>query len=460
METRVLFLWLASLISIVYCAIDFSNLAPAIPPSQQTSKFYYGDYPPVTVVHEPNPYLNDEKNIDVLETAKSFNEIYPFYIFESITESKYPNQVYVNWIDTSGDIPIDGANIKVRIDYTSGIIYEVTKTEATSYNFSSFVDRGDEEEQAKTILEFINANLFSEAYDLSTIKYEGINEENKIQTFSNVPFTEGLLTIRKYYSIYGNPFWEVKFKYFNKDGVVRVNDEDGSILKSNILDEVTTTLPISSTTTTTSSSKTVPTITSASKSVPTTTSGKSIPTISSKSVPTTSGKSTSTGNSLPISSTTTTTSSGKKTIPTGKTLPISSTTTTTSSGKTIPTGKTIPISSTTTTTSSGKTLPPVTRTTTTRFLGEFITITTKTLPPGITITTTTKTITCRKATTTVTERVTVTVTSNAGPSSFNNGNCAAKYQQCGGHGYNGPTCCQSGSTCRELSPYYSQCVEA
>jgi len=229
MKTQVFFLWLVSLISIAYCAIDFSKLAPSVP-AQTISKFYYdgAEFPPVTVVHEPNPYLNDKNNIDVVETAKSFHEIYSSYVFESITESKYPNQVYVNWLDTRRGIAIDGAIIKIRINYTNGNIYEVTKTTATSYNFSEFVDRGDEEEQAKAILEFINTNLFNESYDLSTIKYEGINEENNIQTFSNVPFTEGLLAIRKLYSVSGNSFWEAKFNYLNRDGVVRVNDEDGN----------------------------------------------------------------------------------------------------------------------------------------------------------------------------------------------------------------------------------------
>lgn len=37
------------------------------------------------------------------------------------------------------------------------------------------------------------------------------------------------------------------------------------------------------------------------------------------------------------------------------------------------------------------------------------------------------------------------------------GNCVAIWGQCGGVGYNGPTCCQSGSTCVLQSQYYSQC---
>ncbi|KAK4167866.1 glycosyl hydrolases family 11-domain-containing protein [Cladorrhinum sp. PSN259] len=37
-------------------------------------------------------------------------------------------------------------------------------------------------------------------------------------------------------------------------------------------------------------------------------------------------------------------------------------------------------------------------------------------------------------------------------------NCAAKWGQCGGQGWNGPTCCQSGSTCKSSNQWYSQCL--
>ncbi|CAG7851104.1 Probable feruloyl esterase C; AltName: Full=Ferulic acid esterase C; Flags: Precursor [Serendipita indica DSM 11827] len=40
----------------------------------------------------------------------------------------------------------------------------------------------------------------------------------------------------------------------------------------------------------------------------------------------------------------------------------------------------------------------------------------------------------------------------------NGGNCAAKWAQCGGQGYSGPTCCQSGSTCQFSNTWYSQCL--
>jgi len=40
--------------------------------------------------------------------------------------------------------------------------------------------------------------------------------------------------------------------------------------------------------------------------------------------------------------------------------------------------------------------------------------------------------------------------------SNNNANCAGLWAQCGGQGFNGPTCCKEG-TCKAVSTYYSQC---
>ncbi|KAK6540114.1 hypothetical protein TWF694_008938 [Orbilia ellipsospora] len=38
------------------------------------------------------------------------------------------------------------------------------------------------------------------------------------------------------------------------------------------------------------------------------------------------------------------------------------------------------------------------------------------------------------------------------------GNCSAKWGQCGGIGWTGAKCCQSGSTCQASNAYYSQCL--
>ncbi|KAL2193111.1 glycosyl hydrolases family 11-domain-containing protein [Corynascus similis CBS 632.67] len=40
----------------------------------------------------------------------------------------------------------------------------------------------------------------------------------------------------------------------------------------------------------------------------------------------------------------------------------------------------------------------------------------------------------------------------------NSGSCSARWGQCGGSGWNGPTCCQSGSTCQAQNQWYSQCI--
>ncbi|KAK5112247.1 hypothetical protein LTR62_004408 [Meristemomyces frigidus] len=47
-------------------------------------------------------------------------------------------------------------------------------------------------------------------------------------------------------------------------------------------------------------------------------------------------------------------------------------------------------------------------------------------------------------------------TSSASPPP--SGACSALYGQCGGQGWNGPTCCAAGSTCKVGNPYYSQCL--
>ena len=39
----------------------------------------------------------------------------------------------------------------------------------------------------------------------------------------------------------------------------------------------------------------------------------------------------------------------------------------------------------------------------------------------------------------------------------NNSNCAARWAQCGGQGFNGPKCCSQGN-CKAVNQYYSQCV--
>jgi len=132
----------------------------------------------------------------------------------------------------------------------------------------------------------------------------------------------------------------------------------------------------------------------------------------------------------PIITTTTTT--------TTKQPPVIATTTTT-------TTKQLPVITTTTTTTTTKQLPVTTTTTTTT---KQLPITTKCLPITITVT--------EKEKITVTEKETVTVTIKSEPT--NKVSCAKKWGQCGGVGFSGPTCCESGSICKEHNQYYSQCI--
>jgi len=55
---------------------------------------------------------------------------------------------------------------------------------------------------------------------------------------------------------------------------------------------------------------------------------------------------------------------------------------------------------------------------------------------------------------------TTTTSAGAGPTGGGNGgggSCAGLYGQCGGQGWNGPTCCSQG-TCKYSNPWYSQCL--
>ncbi|KAJ3029793.1 hypothetical protein HDV00_009434 [Rhizophlyctis rosea] len=117
-----------------------------------------------------------------------------------------------------------------------------------------------------------------------------------------------------------------------------------------------------------------------------------------------------------------------------------------------------------TTTTTTTTRPPTTTTTTTRPIttttqnnnGGQCTVTV----PGqdITVTQTAPASTVyvtagQQQQTTTTTRATTTTTQGG-----STGSCAAKYAQCGGQGFSGPTCCQSGSTCKASNQYYSQCL--
>ena len=155
------------------------------------------------------------------------------------------------------------------------------------------------------------------------------------------------------------------------------------------------------------------------------------------------------------------TATASTTIQSSKVVPSSSssvaiTTQSTKSSKTIPSSsKTIP-SSSKTIPSSSKTIPSSSKTIPSSSSSVDInTQTTKTIPSG----SSTK---CIPITVTVTEKekVTVkqTVTVTVAGDKINSISCAKKWAQCGGQDFNGPNCCEAGSSCHEVNKYYSQCI--
>ncbi|KAF5015146.1 hypothetical protein F66182_13619, partial [Fusarium sp. NRRL 66182] len=74
---------------------------------------------------------------------------------------------------------------------------------------------------------------------------------------------------------------------------------------------------------------------------------------------------------------------------------------------------------------------------------------------GSTTTSTSASASTTTSTTTISSSTTTSTTSTTTTPST--GNCSAKWGQCAGQGWNGPTCCVSGSACTYQNPYYSQC---
>ncbi|KAI8815130.1 acetyl xylan esterase [Cladochytrium replicatum] len=73
----------------------------------------------------------------------------------------------------------------------------------------------------------------------------------------------------------------------------------------------------------------------------------------------------------------------------------------------------------------------------------------------------TTTTTTRASTTSTARPPTTSTTTTTKPQTSptnGTGNCSAKWGQCGGIGWAGPTCCVSGTTCTKSNDYYSQCL--
>ncbi|KAJ3052815.1 hypothetical protein HK097_005611 [Rhizophlyctis rosea] len=100
---------------------------------------------------------------------------------------------------------------------------------------------------------------------------------------------------------------------------------------------------------------------------------------------------------------------------------------------------------------STTTLPASTITETQTLPASTITKTSTTVSITTSVSTTLSTITSVK-TETATKTTTRTVTA------IHTVVCSPKWGQCGGNDWEGPTCCQSGTTCQKQGPYYSQCL--
>ncbi|KAK6517558.1 hypothetical protein TWF281_004208 [Arthrobotrys megalospora] len=105
--------------------------------------------------------------------------------------------------------------------------------------------------------------------------------------------------------------------------------------------------------------------------------------------------------------------------------------------------------------------PTTARTSTTTSRTTTPVTTTRTTTPVTTTRTTTPVTTTRTTTPVTTTRTTTPVTTpSTTPSTTTTANAPAQSQwgQCGGVGWTGPTTCVSGTTCKVLNPYYSQCL--
>jgi len=456
MKTTLLYLLLLTFVSCIYSYKISKSDTISFPEIESSNKYFDEEtgFPDVEVVNGPIHYENNDEYIDVFGTIDNYIKSYLQNIEYRITDHfhRFGNSVFVDMIQQYNGVDIDGTYLRFVLDCVNGKFEKVTAN-ILKPNFS-----GDafENENVSVVLENFNKNYFASVLNLSSISYnKGIdyNETNELG-YERVPFANSIVKIKKAYLIINSttvqPTWRLRFNYVysnkiksnknidyydgdsyettlylnDKNGEITVgskfnyNEEDIEKFKQKYGKSTSKVIPISTTSTTTT--KQIPISTTST----TTTTTKQIP-ISTTSTTTTTTK------QIPISTTTTTTT---------KQIPISTTSTTTT------TTKQIPISTTSTTTTTTKQIPISTTSTTTK---QVPTSTNKILCENVTVTKTeTEFITIK-------EIVTVTVKNYA---TNNVENCVSKWGQCGGQGYNGPTCCQSGFTCQEVNQWYSQCI--
>ena len=485
MKTFTLFLLVINLITNIY-SYEIEN--KWYPYSRNNKKTVYK-----TDGYNNGRIYSEDECVDYKESVANFmKENFPSveYRITSANKEMYSNYISVSISQLYNGVDVESASLYLRVRCETGEIYESTENIIPDISAINFVDRGSDLESAKHMLEIMNEKFYNDELDLSKATFkDNREEETDAYIMDNVPFD--VTTVKKEYleyicfdendicrgetsfNRYLKPTWhfhieigntnnfhiffddsndEVLYMHYStisifedRSNVFKEIDFEDLLVKKNITSGVktipkktTTTakaIPITKAipTTTTTSSKAIPiTTTTSTKAIPTTT------TTSTKAIPTTTTTST---KAIPTTTTTSTKAIPTTTTTSTKAIP----TTTTTSTKAIPT----------TTTTSTKAIPTTT-TTSTKTIPTSTTTSTKTIPTStcknITITVT------QKETITVKETVTVTVNGGSTPTENPSQNCAAKWAQCGGQGFNGPTCCQSGSTCREINQYYSQCL--
>ncbi|OUM65784.1 carbohydrate-binding module family 1 protein [Piromyces sp. E2] len=519
MKTISFLVVLVGLISNIYSYVIDNKYYPQYDDSE-TINYQEIGYPEVEVVTGPKHFANKEKYIDVLGTVDNYMKKYYPTIEYKVTETMDKiDFARVRMVQLYNGVEIKNSIINVDVDPIKGNILETTVRVYPEYEADEFEDRGEYIDEVKYMFEYINKLFYDGKLDLSgaTFMYGSTSVVRNVPfndprvTRLYYDFHETGLT-----EVYSKAVWEFEFKSGLNVIKVYLNDKDGELLyisyystasDVNVGKEIdfdsllstpitvgpmppkspkttTTTKAIPGIITTTTTTKQVPknitTTTTTTKQVPknitTTTTTKQIPKIITTTTTTTkqipkiiTTTTTSTKQQIPKIITTTTTSTKQvpknitTTTTTTKQIPKIITTTTTST-------KQIPKNITTTTTTTTKQIPKIitTTTTTTKQIPKIITTTTTTttkqIPKNITTTTTTsKNLPCKNVSITVTVQETVTVketitvTNGLAPTNPPQ-NCAAKWGQCGGIGFNGPTCCQTGSTCREINSYYSQCL--
>ena len=430
-------------------------------------------FPRVEVVKGPNHYEDNEQYIDVYGTIDNYIKTNLPGVEYRVTDDihRFGSTVFIDMIQQYKGVDIEGTYFRFGLDAESGNFDKIQADIISDFSGADFENRDELTKDARIVLNKFTESQFEGVFDLSKvyINSEIYDEQTNEYEIRNLPFAKLDSYIKKTYLIIDSttvqPAWKLRFDYVYQDkksgkgrdnysggenqSTVYLNDENGEVIVGVNFDfhegdvqkfgQKSTTakqIPVSTTPTkqvpvSTTPTKQIPVSTTPTKQVPvSTTPTKQIPgsTTPSKQIPV----STTPTKQIPVSTT------PSKQIPVSTTpskqIPGSTTPSKQIPGSTTPT-KQIPVSTTPTKQIPSSTTP------------------TKQIPSS------TKQIPCQNVTVTVYQTVTVKETITVGPQPTSGpSSCAPKWAQCGGQGYSGPTCCQSGSSCHGYNQWYSQCI--